>query len=443
MLEVYPWSQWQQAVTPYLSANDDWPLRERKLISRTYQGDMDTIGGVDRVVQKITEHVQDHSLDPGIVYASARVWKNGFHEQWIPGQAMFSIESTDQSNDKHNVRADDGSEQDQDRRRRMTDAATSQQPQPLPDAPITTLVSLPQLMTLLHEASLDVNDAFDHQRDGAPPCDQTAPPQQQFPPTTTTTTPKPAATARRGRAGAVKVVGRAPVVQKTAREIVSVYSEDQWYADLGMWKTVVTGKHMAPYANIEYLRQNVRYVGILDREAEIQDDIVHVKLAATGNVQVHEFWGDSVAEGDCVGFSIGRFGQDTASMKPMIGIATPAPPYVVKPWIGKDGQDVPTREELTFVDTSGRPHIALFFSVGTVVRLNMVDRARTHPTRQTPVEKTFGTDVPYLGRYGLSVDPQRAWMFTQNSPRSVTVLLGASLRALYALHIYLTRTRRV
>jgi hypothetical protein len=398
------YSNWYMTtrLNPKLAA-DDWPLLESGMISRTYQGDLDSSFAIDRVVRRVTERAPDGRFDTGVVTVHARLWQNHFHEQWIPGQPMFSIECfDDKTHDSPAV------PQAETRKRKKED-----KPSLMPSAlGIATLVSLPQLNALLYTAS---HKLFDLANPPPQPMPSSRPPSAPKRGTPSPVDESPPSVVPSGK---VKMVKAPSAARITVSDIIKTKSEEEWYDDKTWWKAVVAGRREITYANIKYLRNHVRYVGILDREPEdgVEEGTVVVRLGCTGDVRCHDYWGDKAMEGESVGFTIKR------------DAAAPLFSYVVAPW--KSIDDVSKQSELEFNDLAKRKHIGLFFHVGKIVSVNLIDRARGNPLRLAPIEKLV--ENPYLGLYGNTVDPSRAHAFTVNAPRCALVSLGMNVKNAYA-----------
>jgi hypothetical protein len=356
---------------------DDWPLRQEHLITKTYQGEYDGTPGLETSVQMYASK-QDRRFDTGAVEVYARMWNNDFQQQWVIGQPMFSIEAEDRDHDL----GETGRIQGNRKNTRKTEQVSLST-----DTAVTTLVSLPQLVALLHEASTELDTAIKEREQQ---------PQQQ------------------ARSCSVRVVKKPTVAIATARDTIMRRTEKEWYTDTKMWKIVVSGRCSAPYANIEYLKTHVRYVGMLMMEPDIMAErgMIRVFVGATGNVACQAYWGHAVAPGNRIGFIIRRV-NDYGS------------PYTVIPWVGV-AKEMPADDEVRFKDLSGATHYGLFFHIGTIIKVDELEKSRREQQKATLPKAASHSDIVYLGRFGHQVDPILAQSFTQTATRGTIISLGVS-----------------
>lgn len=106
----------------------DENVMDRSLVSASYSGQHKAGTSFHRMVNDFRQHGKEDRTGPKVVSILARTWKNKFHEQWFPGQAMFAYSGHPDMQSGLGV-----------------SSVTSGTP--------TVLVSAPQVMSLLKDAS--------------------------------------------------------------------------------------------------------------------------------------------------------------------------------------------------------------------------------------------------------------------------------------------------
>lgn len=425
---------------------DDGPLIESGMVSRTYVGDMDGQTNLGSMVRRFRERGTQDRFGPHVVVVHAREWTNGFHKQWVAGQPMFSIES--QIDKDHII----------DNRRRVGENVIGSSPsgEPLADEDVsaygrssranpTTIISGPQLMALLEEASKSIADVVNTTVPQIVEPTSTLP---QVPggsgtgmgrgsgsgrgrgtgsrrgrgtptPTSTLTSPTPTTTTATTvslpptRTPAIVSVIPSTEPIKTAGNIIRESSEQIWYNNPDQWRKVMGNNNIGAFGNIEYIRRYVKYIGILVDEPETsQDGVVALGIGVSGNVRCPAYWGEDANPGDSVGFIVKRLPQTKQAIRS----------YIIRPWLGKISM-VPKKDELIFEDHSRNQCDGVFFYVGKIVFVSAC-KDRSIRTQKVTALETDDQNLRMLGRYTTSneqINTNSAYLETRTAHKDYVI----------------------